>query len=191
MYTNIQKVLNKLHLIPGYCLILGDTYNKDTKKLHNSTLFDMLPRGSTYIAPSYPKVDIHNLPYANSTFDYVIADQVLEHVRKPWVGIKEVHRVLKANGIAIFTSALIFPLHSVPNDYYRYTPDGLKVLFEDFGIIHDANGTGNLTFAKNILDNNSLENVRFDPVKPGTKQEKDVMYNDNKNLVSVWIIAQK
>ena len=42
-----------------------------------------------------------NLPYANDSFDVVIADNVLEHFEKPDAVFSEVRRVLKRNGLFI------------------------------------------------------------------------------------------
>jgi ubiquinone/menaquinone biosynthesis C-methylase UbiE len=47
--------------------------------------------------------DVQNLPFADNYFDVVFALDVLEHVRQADVGIKEIHRVLKPNGLAILS----------------------------------------------------------------------------------------
>lgn len=31
----------------------------------------------------YPEVDMQNLPYEDNTFDFVISDQVIEHLNNP------------------------------------------------------------------------------------------------------------
>jgi SAM-dependent methyltransferase len=41
------------------------------------------------------------LPYADDSFDIVVASHVLEHVDKPETGIKELHRVLKPGGMIV------------------------------------------------------------------------------------------
>lgn len=46
--------------------------------------------------------DAHNLKFKNDTFDAVFALEVLEHVYEPVVVLKEIYRVLKTNGYAIF-----------------------------------------------------------------------------------------
>jgi predicted SAM-dependent methyltransferase len=47
------------------------------------------------------KVDLLELPYDDRSFDWVIANHVLEHVADPLKAVREIHRVLKANGFAI------------------------------------------------------------------------------------------
>lgn len=189
MYTNIEKFLKSKKFDAGECLLVGDSIKgkgNSKRKIRNATITNMLPKGCKIIAPAYPNVDIHDMPYENDKFQYVIADQVLEHVRKPWVGVEEVRRVLKPSGLAILTSALIFPVHGVPFDFWRFTPDGLKVLCENFSEIHECQGTGDLKFALDILHKRGKRQVT-----PNTPIEKRAIACDDKYLVSVWIIAEK
>lgn len=43
--------------------------------------------------------DIHKLPFENETFDIVHAHQVLQHIRDPVQGLKEMKRVAKKGGL--------------------------------------------------------------------------------------------
>lgn len=182
MYTKIENTLRSLDLKPGKCLLIGDTLKG---KGANPTITDMLPV-SIIDAPDYPEVDMQSMPYRDNIYDYFVSDQVLEHVRKPWLGVAEARRVLKPGGLAIVTSALMFPQHGVPYDYFRFTPAGLKVLFEDFSKIHSCAGNGNKQFLKDLFVDNIAGQV-----KPGTSGAKRALVCDNKYLVSVWIIAEK
>lgn len=189
MYTGIENFIKSKKLLPGKCLLIGDSLKgkgNSKLKIRNAAITNMLPKGTTIDAPTYPDVDIHKMPYKNDTFDYVIADQVLEHVRKPWIGVEEVRRVLKPGGLTILTSALIFPVHGVPHDYWRFTPDGLRVLCENFSKIHRSQGTGNLNFVMDVLNKRGGRQVTRN-----TDLEKRAVACDNKHLVSVWIIAEK
>ena len=183
MYTNIEKVLSRIKLKTGDCLVIGDTLKG---KGANSTLVDMLPRGLKVTAPDFPEVDMQDIPYRDNSYDYVVSDQVLEHVRKPWIGVSEIYRVLRPGGIAIVTSALMFPQHGVPYDYFRFTPAGLKVLFEDFSTIHSCTGNGNKKFIGDLFVRGITGQV-----SPSTPKAKQAMICDDKYLVSVWIIAEK
>jgi len=189
MYTAIENAINKLDLTKGKCLLVGDSLKGKGDAsviIKNTAIVDMLPAKCEILAPTYPDVDIMDMPYDDNEFEYVIADQVLEHVRKPWIAVEEVRRVLKPGGLAILTSALLFYIHGVPNDYWRFTPDGLKVLCENFSYIHECGGTGNLKFAIDVLSGNGGKKV-----VPNTPIEKRALACDNKNIVSVWIIGEK
>jgi SAM-dependent methyltransferase len=76
--------------------------------------------------------DVHKLPFKKESFDVVLCLEVLEHVRKPWVAVEEIRRVLKKNGTLIASVPFYFPAHACPNDYWRFTADGLEILLENY-----------------------------------------------------------
>ena len=47
---------------------------------------------------------INKLPYANNTFDTIIASLVIHYLKNPETALKEFHRVLKKGGILIFST---------------------------------------------------------------------------------------
>ena len=77
-------------------------------------------------------------------------------------------------------------VHGVPDDYFRFTPDGLNSLCENFSHIEQCEGTGNLDFIIKVLTGK-----RKNPVIPGSDLAKEACVNDDKNLYLVWIIARK
>lgn len=66
-------------------------------------------------------------------FTGVVCSEVLEHVRQPWIAMEELHRVMRTEGVAIFTTLFAFPIHGFPDDYFRYSRSGLEVLLRDAG----------------------------------------------------------
>lgn len=46
--------------------------------------------------------DVHDMPYADSTFDYILALNVLEHCFSPYIALMECRRVLTETGTACF-----------------------------------------------------------------------------------------
>ncbi len=92
----------------------------------------------------YPEFNVLSLPFKDGEFDAVMSDQVLEHVEgDPHLAINELFRVLKPNGISLHTTCFINPVHGDPNDYWRFTPDALKLLTRQHGEILDVGGWGN------------------------------------------------
>jgi SAM-dependent methyltransferase len=65
---------------------------------------------------------------------------VLEAIFEPKCFLKELTRVLKPGGYALFTVPFIWDEHDQPNDYARYSSFGLKHLFEEQGFIVLENG---------------------------------------------------
>ncbi|MFQ5795736.1 MAG: class I SAM-dependent methyltransferase [Candidatus Bipolaricaulia bacterium] len=87
-----------------------------------------------------PAVDIvadaHDLRmFQDEEFDCILCTEVLEHLHTPQKAINEMQRVLKKNGGLILTTRFLFPLHNIPDDYYRFTKYGLKHLLNNFEII--------------------------------------------------------
>lgn len=76
--------------------------------------------------------DIAKLPFKNNSVDAVICEAVLEHTKDPQIVVKEIKRVLKLNGIVYIVVPFIFSFHSSPNDYYRWSKEGLRELMNKF-----------------------------------------------------------
>ena len=80
------------------------------------------------------------LPFWSAIFDFVICAETLEHDRAPWLTAREIYRVLREEGLLIVTVPGIgFPRHEFPKDYWRFTVDGLALLFKDFDIMECVN----------------------------------------------------
>lgn len=74
--------------------------------------------------------DAHCLPVNDASIDGVILQGVVEHVARPWVIAQEIIRVLKPGGFVYCDAPFVQWYHEDPKDYYRFTEDGLKQLFE-------------------------------------------------------------
>jgi SAM-dependent methyltransferase len=66
-------------------------------------------------------------------FDAVVCHQVLEHVRNPFNALSEIHRVLKPDGAVILSVPHLSRRHELPNDYFRYTQEGVFQLLTETG----------------------------------------------------------
>lgn len=78
--------------------------------------------------------DIHQPPEDwKGRFSGVLCSEVLEHVARPWIALPKIKSIIKPGGWLVITTLTSFPIHGFPDDYYRYTPSGLKLLLEDAG----------------------------------------------------------
>jgi SAM-dependent methyltransferase len=77
--------------------------------------------------------DGKTIPLPNAAVDVVLATELLEHCQHPELVLKEIHRVLKPDGILCFTVPFLWNLHLVPYDEYRFTPFSLKRMLEVSG----------------------------------------------------------
>lgn len=76
--------------------------------------------------------DIHNLDWAGSFFDTILATEVLEHLHTPSQAISEMLRLLRPGGLCIVSTRFFHPYHPDPEDYFRFTSKGLQHLFSNF-----------------------------------------------------------
>lgn len=177
-YEYELKIVNFLHenknILGEKCLeISGNTeiftnYFKDVKSVY------------------YPEVDAHKLPFDNDEYDCIIFNQVLEHCKKPWICVNEAYRVLKKGGIIILISPFIYQFHSYPNDYWRFSDEGMAVLVEKFEKILLKGRSGNVKLLQHMIkypkDRKSEEMKKL--------QLLDKKYQE-KYFVNSHIIAQK
>ena len=81
-------------------------------------------------------IDAHSIPFEDSTFDCIVAVEILEHLHDPVRAASEIRRVLTPNGIAILSVPFMFHVHGDPHDYQRFTESGIQVLFNSFSQVH-------------------------------------------------------
>lgn len=84
-------------------------------------------------APSTYVCDLKSIPTAGDRFDFVVFNQVMEHLPEPQLVLNELFRVLKPGGRMIYTGPLFYEEHEQPYDFFRYTQFGLKHLFGTSG----------------------------------------------------------
>lgn len=89
-------------------------------------------RGVDVVAPA------DALPLDDGAFGIVLCTQVLEHVPEPSAVLAECFRVLAPGGKLAVTVPLLWELHELPHDYYRYTAPGVSYLLDKAGFIDVA-----------------------------------------------------
>jgi len=82
---------------------------------------------STYLC------DLKKIPVEDARFDFIVFNQVMEHLPEPKLVLAELYRVLKPGGRMIYTGPLFYEEHEKPYDFYRYTQFGLRYLLESTG----------------------------------------------------------
>lgn len=93
---------------------------------------DFLSSNRKYAKPTY-ECDLVSIPVEDARFDFVVFNQVMEHLPEPGAVLAELFRVLKPSGKMIYTGPLFFEEHEQPYDFYRYTRFGVRHLFEKAG----------------------------------------------------------
>ncbi|HAM25088.1 MAG TPA: class I SAM-dependent methyltransferase [Actinobacteria bacterium] len=72
--------------------------------------------------------DGEHLPLADNSIPLIYCHQVLEHVRRPWITLAEVERVLQPGGLFIGSTSQFEPYHSY--SVWGYTLFGFRLLIE-------------------------------------------------------------
>ena len=108
-----------------YFLQFSDSYiGVDwTKTLHNSK--------ADIVSNLNEKIELDD-----ETADTIISLSVMEHLCEPQIFLHESYRILKTGGIMILQVPWQWHVHEAPHDYFRYTPYGLKYMFEKAGFIN-------------------------------------------------------
>ena len=73
------------------------------------------------------------LPIESEVADTIISLSVMEHLSEPQVMLNEAYRILKPEGHIILQVPWQWHIHEAPYDFFRFTPYGLKNLFDKAG----------------------------------------------------------
>ena len=73
-------------------------------------------------------------PINDNCYDIVLSGNVMEHVKKIWIWIKELARICKKGGYVIIINPVSWIYHEAPIDCWRAYPEGMKALYEEAGL---------------------------------------------------------
>jgi len=99
--------------------------------------------------------DIHNpkgvIP--EELFDLVLPTQVFEHLYDPYLAAQNVFKITRPGGMLVLTAPQISVFHGVPDHFFGYTVQGIRVVLEKAGFcVLEASGlTSTFACASNLL----------------------------------------
>jgi hypothetical protein len=111
-----------------------------------------LGAGGTRIHPRLLNLDIYEtdsmnivtrgyrLPFRDNTLKLVVSQEVVEHLAEPAIAVAEVYRVLQPGGWFFCQVPFIIGYHPAPNDYWRFTKEGLAQMFASSGWVVRGGG---------------------------------------------------
>lgn len=137
----------------------------------------------------YPEYDICADPFADEDgrirqFDVIIADQVWEHLDRPYRATRNVLEMLRPGGHFYVCAPFYVRYHAYPVDCSRWTARGLTNLLIEAGFEEDAitaDQWGNLDCARKEC---GYRFARFDP-------KTDSLENDPNFPIIAWALARK
>lgn len=85
------------------------------------------------LGPGVDKIiDLHDIRLETESVNTALLLDTLEHVEFPHRAMDEIYRILTPNGFTLITSVMNFPIHSYPDDYWRFTPAAFGSLLKRF-----------------------------------------------------------
>lgn len=111
----------------GRTLIIGSqvTQNKiDRRTLYKDVLgVDMFPGDGVDLIVNMEE------PQDIGLFDHVECTSVMEHSRRPWLMAENIEQVMKPGATLFLAAPFVWKIHAYPDDYFRFTPNGIRSLF--------------------------------------------------------------
>lgn len=179
MYDRLASVGPRLPQRAGRVLSISHSANL-------GTLLGLRP--TEVVDANYPDHNMLSLRFPDASFDFVLSDQVLEHVEgDPQQAIDECRRVLKPGGIALHTTCFINPVHGSPKDFWRFTSDALRLLHRTWPEILECGSWGNFDVWSVVEDG-----LRFEGVPHATWHPLHRVATRNDPLwpIVTWIVAR-
>jgi SAM-dependent methyltransferase len=99
-----------------------------------------------YVFGAYPEVDIHQLPYADDSFDLVVHSDTLEHVPNPIHALSECRRVLRPGGALCFTVPIVVGRLSRSREGLRKSYHGNQRTLQDDWAVQTEFGSDAWTY---------------------------------------------
>ncbi|MEL7091436.1 MAG: methyltransferase domain-containing protein [Pseudomonadota bacterium] len=138
----------------------------------------------------YPDFDICQGPVRDDDgkpkkYDFVMANQVWEHLDRPYAATRHVRQMLKKGGHFWVAVPFFIPFHAAPNDCSRWSARGLTNLLIEAGFDEDAivaDQWGNRHAAQRNLEEDWPP--RFD-------KDADPLDNDPTMPICAWAMARK
>lgn len=142
-----------------------------------------------HFGTSYPSYDVCKGIVSTAredypkNFDLIFVEQVLEHVVSPVRAIQHVHMMLKPGGYLVVSTPFLLRLHGAPDDFWRWSENGLRLLLNEGGFktenIQTSSWGNQACVAANLKD--------------WAEYEPDVhsLENEPDHPVVVWAFARK
>lgn len=142
----------------------------------------------SYETVDYPEFDIciHVLP---RKFDIIIADQVFEHIARPYRGGRNVYEMLESNGYFLMITPFLQKIHNFPIDCCRWSETGMQYFLAECGFPLDQiiiGSWGNKQVARANISKQRMSG--FPLYNPLIHRN---LKNDGIFPVQVWGLARK
>lgn len=178
----IEQFTSEMKQVRGTVLEIGARTVSPTSRL-NAKKFEPECKFIGLDIHEAPGVDIvgdaHFLSdvIAPGTIDGVFSLAVIEHLSCPWLLAAQINKVLKPGGLTLHAVPHSFPIHETPNDFWRMSSEGLKVLFSS-------------AMGFEIVQAGMADPVRMF-IHPSARVGPMLEFPLHNGMASSWILARK
>jgi SAM-dependent methyltransferase len=131
-YARLRDLLRAQADYPKVLVIGGSILGQGMEALAGARDLELVATDVSFGPLTAVVCDAHDIPFADETFDGVIAQAVLEHVVDPHRCVDEIHRVLKQGGVVYAETPFMQQVHMGRFDFTRFTHSGHRRLFRRF-----------------------------------------------------------
>jgi len=144
-YAAMRKLLLERSEAPVVLVIGGGIWGAGLESLAGDGAVQLVESDVCFGPCTKLICDAHDMPFADGSFDGVVAQAVLEHVTDPFRCVAETWRVLKPDGLVYAETPFMYPQHMKPYDFTRFTMQGHRRLFRWFDEIDSGPAGGPAT----------------------------------------------
>jgi SAM-dependent methyltransferase len=77
--------------------------------------------------------DLRELGFKDGEVGTALCLDTLEHCADPFAAARELRRVVSPDGgVCLLSSVMLIGIHGYPSDYWRFTPEGLRLLLDGY-----------------------------------------------------------
>lgn len=135
-----------------------------------------------YQSKYYPDFDICKVKLEEK-YDLIIAEQVFEHLTKPYQAAKNIYNMLNQGGYFLITTPFLIKIHPSPEDCTRWSKTGIKYFLEECGF-------ETAKIQSFSWGNKKCINANFKDWIPYNKSRHSL--NDEENFpIVIWALAKK
>ena len=181
-FLNTQKPIKILHTAPERCIYYLIKKNSNI----DYTPIDLYPEGYKFC--NCIKEDVTNLSFSDNTFDFVLSNQVMEHILDEKRFLRELLRVIKPDGYLLLNFPVFIDLEKTfqddsitsPEDREKYYGqyDHVRKYGRDIFLRLQKDYGAKIIFAKDLLSQKDITKMKLNPNDFCAVIPKGVKVND-------------
>lgn len=103
----------------------------------------------------------------SESYNTIVCCGLMEHIAEPQQFVDNLYRILRPGGKVLISVSACFSFHECPDDYFHYTPYGLRLLFKQWSRFEVLRGNcGPFMTLGILLQRTLLQSEIFPPLRP-------------------------